>query len=129
MLMKLLVEYVLPFIILMIAAILYFKIAIHFNIIDKPNERSSHSVPTIRGGGILFLLSAILFFFWNGYSYPYLLAAMLVSGIVSFIDDIRTVNNRLKFSVHVLSVLLIFRECGLLTALSPLYLIVIGIFV
>ena len=113
----------------MSAAIVYFKIALHFNIIDKPNERSSHSVPTIRGGGIIFLVSAILFFFWNAYSYPYLLAAVLVSGAVSFIDDIRTVNNRLKFSVHVLSVLLIFKESGLLNTLSPWYLIAIGILV
>src|SRR5665647_2255951 len=129
MLMKLLIEYLLPFIILMSAAIVYFKIAAHFNIIDKPNERSSHKVPTIRGGGIIFLLSSILFFFWNGYSYSYLLAAVLVSGTVSFIDDIRTVNNRLKFSVHVLSVLLIFKESGLLNTLSPWYLIAIGILV
>jgi UDP-GlcNAc:undecaprenyl-phosphate GlcNAc-1-phosphate transferase len=129
MLIKLSIEYLLPFIILMCAAIIYFKIAAHFNIIDKPNERSSHSVPTIRGGGIIFLLSSILFFFWNGYTYPYLLAAMLVSGIISFIDDIRTVNNRLKFSVHVLSVILIFKECGLLSSLSLLYLFGIGILV
>lgn len=126
---NLLIEYLLPFIIIMSTAIGYFKIATHFNIIDKPNERSSHSVPTIRGGGIIFLVSAILFFFWNGYSYPYLLAAMLVSGIISFIDDIRTVNNRLKFSVHVLSVILIFKECGLLSSLSFLYLLAIGILV
>ena len=127
MLMKLSIEYLVPFIILISAAIVYFRIASHFNIIDKPNERSSHSVSTIRGGGIIFLLSVILFFFWNGYTYPYLLAAVLLAGIISFIDDIRTVNNRLKFSVHVLSVLLIFRECGLLTTLSPLYLLAIGI--
>ena len=129
MLMKLLIEYLLPFIILMSAAIVYFKIAAHFNIIDKPNERSSHSVPTIRGGGIIFLLSAVLFFFWNAYSFPYLLAGLLASGIISFIDDIRTVNNRLKFSVHVLSVILIFKECGLLSSLSLLYLFAIGILV
>ncbi len=54
---------------------------------------------------------------------------MLVSGIISFIDDLRTVNNRLKFSVHVLSVLLIFKECGLLSSLSLLYLLAIGILV
>lgn len=123
------IEYLLSFIIMMIAMIVYFKIALHFNIIDKPNERSSHSIPTIRGGGIIFLVSAILFFFWNSYSYPFLLAAVLVSGTVSFIDDISTVNNRLKFSVHVLSVLLIFKECELLTTLSPLYLAGIGIIV
>jgi UDP-N-acetylmuramyl pentapeptide phosphotransferase/UDP-N-acetylglucosamine-1-phosphate transferase len=126
--LEFLTEYVLSFFILLIAAVIYFKIAGHFNIIDKPNQRSSHSVPTIRGGGVLFILSSILFFLWNEYSYPYLLAAMLVSGLVSFIDDVITVNNRLKFSVHILSVLLIFKECGLLITLSPLYLIVIGIF-
>ena len=42
--------------------LLYFRIANHYNIIDKPNERSSHSDTTIRGGGIIFLLSVILFF-------------------------------------------------------------------
>lgn len=129
MLMKVFIEYLLPLIITMVTAILYFKIASHFNIIDKPNKRSSHSLPTIRGGGIIFLLSSILFFFWNGYSYPYLLAALLLSGIVSFIDDISIINNLLKISVHILSVLLIFRECGLLTALPLLYLIAIGILV
>ena len=121
--MKLLTEYLPPFIILAIAEIVYFKIATHFNIVDRPNERSSHSVPTIRGGGIIFLLSLVLFFFWNDYSYPYLLTAVLASGIISFIDDIRTLNNRLKFSVHILSVLLVFKECSLLNFLSPLYLI------
>jgi UDP-N-acetylmuramyl pentapeptide phosphotransferase/UDP-N-acetylglucosamine-1-phosphate transferase len=126
--MKMVIEYFFPFIIMMAAMLYYFKIANHFNIIDKPNERSSHSIPTIRGGGIIFLLSTILFFLWNRYSYPYFLAALLLSGIVSFIDDISTLNNKLKFSVHVLSVLLIFRECNLLFTLSPFYLMVIGIF-
>lgn len=123
-----LVEYGLLFFILMIVEIIYFKIATHFNIIDKPNERSSHRVPTIRGGGIIFIIAVILFFLGNGFSYPYLLAAILVSGVISFIDDIHTVNNRLKFGVHVLSVILIFKECGLLNTLPALYLIAIGIF-
>lgn len=127
--MKLLLEYGLLFIILMITAIIYFKIANHFNIIDKPNERSSHSIPTIRGGGIIFIIAAILFFLGNGFGYPYLLAGVLVSGIISFIDDIHPVNNRLKFAVHLLSVILIFKECGLLNTLPALYLMAIGIVV
>lgn len=129
MMWKILIDFLLPFAVLTIAAIAYFKIAGYFNIIDRPNERSSHSVPTIRGGGILFLLSTILFFCWNQFSYPFLLVSVLISGIISFIDDIRIVNNRFKFSVHVLSVLLIFLECGLLTSLSPLYLIAVAIIV
>lgn len=121
-------EYLLVFLFMMIAAITYFKIADHYNIVDKPNERSSHIVPTIRGGGVLFLLAVLLFFFRNNLSYPYLLAAMFASGIVSFIDDMHTVNNRIKFSIHILSVCLIFIECGLVNTLSPLYLIAAGIF-
>ncbi len=121
-------EYALVILFMMIAAIIYFKIADHYNIVDKPNERSSHVLPTIRGGGVLFLLAVLLFFFRNDQSYPYLLVAMLVSGVISFIDDMRTVNNRLKFSVHILSVCLIFIECGLINTLSPFYLIAIGIF-
>lgn len=34
--------------------IIYFRIADKYNIIDNPNERSSHTSVTLRGGGILF---------------------------------------------------------------------------
>ena len=125
----LLVQYIFPLIILLASAILYIKIAAHFNIIDKPNDRSSHQVPTIRGGGIIFVISTVLFFFWNNFSYPYLLLALLSAGLISFIDDIFTVNNRLKFSIHVISVLLIFKECNLLFTLAPVYLFIIAIIV
>lgn len=126
---KILEIYAIPFTIIVAAAFWYFEIACYFNIVDKPNQRSSHTVPTIRGGGIIFLLSTILFFVWNGFAWPYLLAAVIASGTISFIDDIRTVNNKLKFSVHILSVLLIFKECGILSELSPFYLAAIAIFV
>ena len=45
------------FVILLVLELAYFKIADKFNIIDKPNERSSHSMIVLRGGGIIFLLS------------------------------------------------------------------------
>lgn len=43
------------------AELFYFRIADHFNIIDKPNERSSHSSIVLRGGGIIFLIGVL---FW-----------------------------------------------------------------
>lgn len=46
--------YIFIFILLFILEISYFKIANRFNIIDKPNERSSHSSIVLRGGGIIF---------------------------------------------------------------------------
>ena len=46
-------------VILLVAELVYFKIADHFNIVDKPNERSSHSRIVLRGGGVIFTLSII----------------------------------------------------------------------
>jgi UDP-N-acetylmuramyl pentapeptide phosphotransferase/UDP-N-acetylglucosamine-1-phosphate transferase len=57
-------------IVLFLFEIIYFKIADNFNIIDKPNERSSHTQITLRGGGIIFYI-AILFFILSGFDYPY----------------------------------------------------------
>ena len=56
-----------PFVIaiLFLAMLFYFKIADKFNIIDKPNERSSHNYLTIRGGGIIFWLSGVIYFVIN----------------------------------------------------------------
>lgn len=48
--------YILIFFILLLAELIYFRIADKCNIIDKPNERSSHSMIILRGGGIIFWL-------------------------------------------------------------------------
>ena len=55
-------EYTILGIILMVIMLLYFMAADHFNIIDKPNQRSSHTEITLRGGGIIFWFSALLYF-------------------------------------------------------------------
>ena len=51
--------YGLLFVLLVVAEFVYFKIADKFNIIDKPNERSSHSSIVLRGGGVIFSLLKI----------------------------------------------------------------------
>ena len=53
-------EYTILGILLMIIMLLYFKVADRFNIIDKPNQRSSHTEITLRGGGVIFWFSALL---------------------------------------------------------------------
>lgn len=40
------------FLILLVLELAYFKVADKFNIIDRPNERSSHSSIVLRGGGL-----------------------------------------------------------------------------
>ena len=47
-------QYLIIIIALFVLELLYFKIADKYNIIDKPNERSSHTQITLRGGGVIF---------------------------------------------------------------------------
>ena len=52
-------KYIIIFIILLTAEMIYFRIADKFNIIDKPNQRSSHSSIVLRGGGDYFLVVVV----------------------------------------------------------------------
>jgi UDP-N-acetylmuramyl pentapeptide phosphotransferase/UDP-N-acetylglucosamine-1-phosphate transferase len=92
--------------------LLYFKIANRYNIIDKPNHRSSHSKVTIRGGGIIFPV-AVLIAFLSGYvSWAVALAVVLVA-VVSFIDDIKPLSQLPRFGSHIVAVLLIAYDLNL----------------
>ena len=50
--------YIIIFVLLLVAELVYFRIADKCNIIDKPNQRSSHSTIVLRGGGIIFMIGA-----------------------------------------------------------------------
>jgi UDP-N-acetylmuramyl pentapeptide phosphotransferase/UDP-N-acetylglucosamine-1-phosphate transferase len=87
--------------------LLYFRIADHYNIIDHPNERSSHDEITIRGGGVVFLLAAICAtaihpVYWLPVS------GILFIGIISFLDDIITLSTRIRLLFHLAAVTILF---------------------
>jgi len=100
-------------IILFATALFYFKIADHFNIIDKPNHRSSHSTVTIRGGGIVFCIAAILFFLYSDLQYPYFILGLFLISFISFLDDLFTLNNKIRLSIHLIAVVLMFYQLQL----------------
>jgi UDP-N-acetylmuramyl pentapeptide phosphotransferase/UDP-N-acetylglucosamine-1-phosphate transferase len=89
---------------------LYLYVADRFNIIDKPNSRSSHSQVTIRGGGILFPVVLFAWFFFNGFSYPFFFSGLLLVSLISFLDDIYQLSSRLRFLVQTISVSLLFLQ-------------------
>lgn len=105
--------YVLLALLLFGLMLVYFRLADRYNIIDKPNERSSHTQVTIRGGGVIFYIGALAWFIWSGASYPYFFAGLTLITLVSFLDDMFTLSNRIRISVHLLSVLLLFWEVQL----------------
>ena len=83
-------------ILLVLLELLYFKIADHFNIIDKPNERSSHSTIVLRGGGVIFLLGVWLWCAFFGFHYPLFLVAVTLAAGVSFIDDVHSLPDSVR---------------------------------
>jgi len=106
-------EYILLVAILFIAELVYFKIADKYNIIDKPNERSSHTQITLRGGGVVFYFGALAFFIYSGFEYPYFFLGLTAITIISFLDDIFTLSNKIRLVVHLISVLLMFYQWDL----------------
>ena len=114
--------YIIIFVLLLAAELIYFRIADKFNIIDKPNERSSHSTIVLRGGGIIFSLSMIawtVMMVLQGNDIipyiPFLVGLFMVAGI-SFVDDIHSLPDSLRMVVQIASILLMFWSIGLFSA-------------
>lgn len=97
------------------AEMAYFRIADRFDIIDKPNLRSSHTHITLRGGGIIFFIGALLYALFFGLPYPYFMVGLTAICTVSFMDDIRSVPNWLRLSIHFAAMVLAFRQWNILT--------------
>ena len=113
--MSTVITYLIIAAVLIVAELVYFKIADKFNIIDKPNQRSSHSRIVLRGGGIIFTIALWIWSIWSGFQYPWLLAGVTLAAGVSFIDDIHSLPDSLRLFVQFASMFLVFQEVGLLT--------------
>ena len=115
------------FVILLVLELAYFKIADKFNIIDKPNERSSHSTIVLRGGGIIFMLglwvwciASLVSGGFTGYQevsgihYSWFLAAVTLIAGVSFVDDIRSLPDSVRLVAQFVAMGLMFYQLDML---------------
>ena len=85
------------------------------HLLDVPNERSSHTRPVPRGGGLAIVLvvlagswlilpfvrSDVTIWQWVAFS----IGALLVAG-VSWLDDLRSLSTRVRFTVHLAGAIL-----------------------
>jgi UDP-N-acetylmuramyl pentapeptide phosphotransferase/UDP-N-acetylglucosamine-1-phosphate transferase len=111
---------------LFVFEILYFKIADRFNIIDKPNHRSSHTQVTIRGGGVVFFLAALLWFIYSGYESVYFIIALTLISVISFLDDLLTLKSGVRSLAHLVAVVLMLIQLKIdVIWLWPLLLVLI----
>ena len=116
-------SYGIIFMILLVLELVYFKIADKCNIIDKPNERSSHSTIVLRGGGIIFMLGLWVWAAFTstgllstglGFGYPWFLAAVTLIAGVSFVDDIRSLPDSVRLVAQFVAMGLMFYQLDML---------------
>ena len=118
-------EYPLVFITLFVIMLLYFKVADKYNIIDRPNHRSAHTEITLRGGGIIFWFSALIYFVQQVQnSYLFFIGITVVS-VISFWDDIQSLPNRVRIAAHFIAISLLFYAVNLFQVV-PLWGLMIG---
>jgi UDP-GlcNAc:undecaprenyl-phosphate/decaprenyl-phosphate GlcNAc-1-phosphate transferase len=112
---------------LFIIEVVYFKIADYYNIIDKPNSRSSHTEITIRGGGIIFWVSTFIYFIYFNYDYPYFFIGLSLVTFISFLDDIFTLSNRYRLPFQFMAIGLVLYQLHFFE--NPLWMYFIGMIV
>jgi len=83
--------------------------ALKKNIIDNPNERSSHTIPTPRGGGVSIVITFLLVLVGLMISHQLqlttgliLVAAGLGVAVLGFLDDHGHINSMLRLAIHFL---------------------------
>lgn len=114
--------YALLFVLLVLAELIYFKVADHLNIIDKPNERSSHSSIVLRGGGVIFSLSMVAWAVmmvvqgeWQiVVDYMPFLAGLLLVAVVSFWDDVKSLPDSVRLVAQFSAMALMFWSMGIM---------------
>ena len=108
------ITYAIIAVLLIALELIYFRIADRFNIIDKPNERSSHNTLVIRGGGIIFLLSAWIWSAFFGFCYPWFLAGMTIVCGISLWDDIHSLPDSARLIAQFTAMFMMFADFGIL---------------
>lgn len=108
------ITYIIIFILLFIAELVYFRIADKCNIIDKPNERSSHSTVVLRGGGIIFLIGIWVWSLFFEFQYPWFLVGLTLVAGVSFVDDILSLPDSVRLVIQFVAAAMTFYQLGIL---------------
>ncbi|WP_071138380.1 MraY family glycosyltransferase [Petrimonas mucosa] len=118
--------YLIVLVLLLAAELFYFRIADRFNIIDKPNERSSHNYITIRGGGVIWWVAALLYLLFNlSVTAGWFLAGITLIAGVSFVDDVKGLGQKMRLLFHLLAMSCAFYLAGVFGS-YPWWAIVIG---
>lgn len=94
------------------------RLALRRHHLDIPNDRSSHTIPTPRGGGVVIFLVTFVFLAFGAWQsgfllflIPFLIGAALIA-VISWLDDLYTLPSGLRFFVHALGALIVILNIG-----------------
>lgn len=119
-------EYPILTLILFVGLLIYFKIADHYNIVDKPNERSSHAIVTLRGGGVVYWLAAFVNILFNHQNANWLFfSGLSLISLISFYDDVKGTTPFIRLLFHLAAMTLVFSMTDVFS-LFPWWAIAIG---
>jgi UDP-N-acetylmuramyl pentapeptide phosphotransferase/UDP-N-acetylglucosamine-1-phosphate transferase len=96
---------------------IFYRWSLQRKFLDIPNERSSHTTPTVRGGGLIIVLICLTaytlytFFVTDNFQWSYLVGASLVA-LISWLDDLNTISSGWRFLVHALSAAIVILTLG-----------------
>lgn len=117
---------------LLVLELVYFRIADRYNIVDRPNERSSHNSIVIRGGGIIFLLAAWIWSAFFGFNYPWFLAGLTIVCGISLWDDIHSLPDSVRLIAQFTAMFMMFADLGMINLenwwmIAPALIVCVGI--
>jgi UDP-N-acetylmuramyl pentapeptide phosphotransferase/UDP-N-acetylglucosamine-1-phosphate transferase len=83
-------------------------------LIDKPNARSLHFTPTIRGGGVIFIFLSLIsipllcYFYQYSFAECYILViSITLLATIGFLDDLYTLSAKIRLVVQIIIAMLI----------------------
>ncbi|WP_051315297.1 MraY family glycosyltransferase [Algoriphagus terrigena] len=120
------------FLLLLLLALIYYRLAIRFGIVDRPNHRSSHTRVTVRGGGIIFPFAVILWWMAADFIHTWMVLGLVWISAISLLDDIYNISRKLRFGIQFLALNMAFYDLGVfeqlpLWSLPFLYFAALGI--
>ena len=118
-------EFLLLTLLLFVLMLAYFKIADRYNIIDKPNHRSAHSIPTLRGGGIVYWCCFAIYYIQYPTQNHYFFIGITLVALVSFIDDIQSLPNKIRIFAQFIAIGLVFYTLNMFQLL-PIWMLVLA---
>lgn len=108
----------------------YIGLARRLRLVDRPNARSSHAEPTVRGGGLIIVLAAMAAGLTDRQPSPWFMGGLGLVALISFVDDILPVPNRYRLAVQLLAVVALLVQLGLVPiagwVLLPVLLVGVG---